>query len=351
MPKISIIVPVYNAESTLQRCCNSLINQTYSDIEIILIDDGSTDGSLLICEEMAERDHRISIIYQENGGVSVARNRGLDAVAGDYLMFIDSDDWIETDTVRTMLDLVNSSDSDVGIFSFINHYAANKRYVFAIEDKKYTVKEVILNYRSIQNSDAVLCSVCNKLYKTDLINDFRVRFSDGIPFGEDFIFNSKVFQNAKSIVTTSKAFYYYDCSVENSGVKKLYTNYDKFINLMDEALTRLCLAEQIERDCFTDFRDQFVGARWLYAFGVCVFSNIELERKSRVILRWAQAIPDEIQKGATLQNSDYRIIMNLIDQGCHEKKIQQLIRQIIQENDKRKRITKMKIAIKRVLHI
>ncbi|HJA50079.1 MAG TPA: glycosyltransferase, partial [Candidatus Fusicatenibacter intestinipullorum] len=92
--KISVIIPVYNVEKYLKRCLDSVINQTYKNLEIILIDDGSTDNSGKICDEYAQKDERIIVIHKENGGVSSARNKGLDICIGDYISFIDSDDWI-----------------------------------------------------------------------------------------------------------------------------------------------------------------------------------------------------------------------------------------------------------------
>ena len=100
---ISIIVPVYNAEKTLTRCVEALLGQTYSNIEILLIDDGSKDRSLDICREFARKDPRLKVIYKKNGGVSSARNAGLDTATGTYVMFCDSDDWVESDWCETLL--------------------------------------------------------------------------------------------------------------------------------------------------------------------------------------------------------------------------------------------------------
>ena len=97
MPKISIIVPVYKTETYLRQCIDSLINQTFQDIEIILVDDGSPDNSPAICDEYAAKDQRIKVIHKQNAGVSEARNSGIDAAKGDFLMFVDSDDWMEID--------------------------------------------------------------------------------------------------------------------------------------------------------------------------------------------------------------------------------------------------------------
>lgn len=113
MSKVSIIVPVYNVENYLSRCLNSLINQTLKDIEIICVNDGSTDGSSAILEEFAQKDSRIRIVNKENGGLSSARNEGLKYVTSDYVGFVDSDDWIEPDTYESALSAVQKTNADI----------------------------------------------------------------------------------------------------------------------------------------------------------------------------------------------------------------------------------------------
>ena len=116
--KISIIVPVYNAEKYLVECLNSLVEQTYKNIEIILIDDGSIDNSAKICDEYAKKDERIKVVHQKNSGVSVARNNGLDMHTGDYVMFVDSDDWIELNTCEILINNIISNDKDILIYNY-----------------------------------------------------------------------------------------------------------------------------------------------------------------------------------------------------------------------------------------
>ena len=106
MPKISVIIPVYDTEEFLSRCLDSVLCQTHRDLEVILIDDGSTDASGALCDEYAEKDTRIQVIHQENSGSSAARNTGLEAACGDYIGFVDSDDWLEPDMYAYLLDLL-----------------------------------------------------------------------------------------------------------------------------------------------------------------------------------------------------------------------------------------------------
>ena len=117
---ISVIVPVYNSEKYVNRCIDSILNQTYENLEVILIDDGSSDGSLKICESWAEKDNRIKILKQKNSGVSSARNLGIENASGDYVAFVDNDDWLRPEMYETMLSLAEKEKSDVTVCKFIN---------------------------------------------------------------------------------------------------------------------------------------------------------------------------------------------------------------------------------------
>lgn len=121
-PDISIIVPVYNVEKYLPQCLESLINQTYANIEIICVNDGSTDNSLEILDKYAKRDSRIIVINQKNSGVSVARNAALKIISGKYLMFVDGDDWIELNNCETAYNLIEKYNADVVMWSYIREY-------------------------------------------------------------------------------------------------------------------------------------------------------------------------------------------------------------------------------------
>ena len=118
-PLVSIIVPIYKVEPYLRRCLDSIVNQTYTNLEIILVDDGSPDGCPQICDEYAAKDKRIVVIHKENGGLSDARNAGLDICKGEYIFFIDSDDWIKTDTIEFLYKITQDKKSDIVIGDYI----------------------------------------------------------------------------------------------------------------------------------------------------------------------------------------------------------------------------------------
>lgn len=124
--KVSIIIPVYNAEKHISKCIESLTNQTYKEIQIILINDGSTDKSGQICEAYAEKDNRIIVIHKENGGVSSARNIGLENSTGYYIMFVDSDDWIEEDAIKRLMQVQNKYSYDLIMFGYYRENVINE---------------------------------------------------------------------------------------------------------------------------------------------------------------------------------------------------------------------------------
>ena len=170
--KISVIIPVYNVEAYLERCLNTVCGQSYKNLEIILVDDGSTDNCLQICEEFAERDDRIKVIHQSNQGVSAARNTGLDAATGDYIAFVDSDDYIHPEMYERLYSLLKKHDADMSAcFSrgcWDSNYAEPPRddIEISVYDKVGAIKTVFDPKYEINGTGVV---VTNKLYKKRFI--------------------------------------------------------------------------------------------------------------------------------------------------------------------------------------
>jgi len=202
--KISIIVPVYNAEKYLERCIKSLINQTYPNLEIILINDGSIDDSAKICDNYAKIDNRIIVIHKENEGVSKARNLGMKKATGDYITFIDSDDFIEINTYNEIFDELKK-DFDIIVFGYkviksrknCDKIVPIKREYFD-ENKEFLIDAYSNNYFSC---------VWNKLYSKKLCKS--VQFDEKLKFGEDFKFNLEITQQSQSIYSIDKTFHHY----------------------------------------------------------------------------------------------------------------------------------------------
>lgn len=188
---ISIIIPVYNRDYCLSRCLESVWQQTFTDWECILIDDGSTDRTLSVCRSYVEKDSRFRVYSQSNGGVSVARNRGLEYAYGDYVVFIDSDDWVEPDFLRL---LYESAKKGITPLCGMDVECIDGNYIdCSVQDILYRTDSNVANLFSGDLSRIFAGPVC-KLYDRSVIEAYRIRFPVGISWGEDLIFNCTYFQ-------------------------------------------------------------------------------------------------------------------------------------------------------------
>ncbi|WJE46143.1 glycosyltransferase [Peribacillus frigoritolerans] len=223
MPEISIIVPVYNTEKYLKKCLDSLINQTFEDIEIITINDGSTDNSIKILKEYEEKDDRIIVLDLENQGPSGARNSGLQFAKGEFVMFVDSDDWMDLTTCKKVYDEAKLKQADTVLFCYTSESSMGsiKKYLFSDKKRLFNEEEVYSELfcgvlgltsgklRKPEKLD-VLVSVWAKLYKTELIKQNSISFIDLklIP-SECQLFNLQYFQHSKKVVYLNECFYRY----------------------------------------------------------------------------------------------------------------------------------------------
>ena len=157
---VSVIVPVFNVEKFLEKCVSSITNQTYKNLEILLVDDGSTDNSGTICDNFSKNDNRLKVFHKKNGGLSDARNYGIERATGSYIMFIDSDDWIENDTIELLLDKTIEEKSDIVVFGISKDYDDGRRKI-----RIPTVSGTYNSEESIALLSSVMCfdgSACNK---------------------------------------------------------------------------------------------------------------------------------------------------------------------------------------------
>ena len=210
--KITVIVPVYNVENYLNKCLDSLINQTYKNLEIIVINDGSTDNSGEICQGYAQKDNRIVYIEKENGGQSEARNMGLDRMTGSYVTFVDSDDWVELDYVENLYKKITEYQADIAVGNYYSFNEAEGMYYFHIfgdscYEKVYDNVSIFENlYESQEMKSFALISVWGKLYKADLLK--HLRFDIG-KLGEDGYLNQKIYLLAEKTIYLNKGLYAY----------------------------------------------------------------------------------------------------------------------------------------------
>lgn len=202
--KVSVIVPIYNVEKYLGKCIESIIEQTYSNLEIILVDDGSPDNSGAICDEYAKKDKRIKVIHKSNGGVSAARNSGIDAATGEYICFVDGDDYVMNDYVEYLLKLTVENNTDISL--------TTEMFGNFQSEQVHNDKIQILN--SEETTIGILCykipiGVYCKIFKREFLNNNKIRFLTELFIGEGFNFNTTAFQHATNVAIGHRRIYYY----------------------------------------------------------------------------------------------------------------------------------------------
>lgn len=206
--QIGIIVPVYNVEKYLKRCIDSLINQSMTNIQIILIDDGSTDSSPKICDDYNEKDIRIRVLHKENGGLSSARNAGLDICNAEYVMFVDSDDYLERDACKILYSCLKGNKKiDLVASSYIEEKENNKVIIRHTNLGKEILSSKQFIVKSISKNEYYTMAVLY-LYKYSFLKENNLRFKEGI-FFEDHEFTPRVFLKARFIIYCDFPFYHY----------------------------------------------------------------------------------------------------------------------------------------------
>ena len=278
LPKISVIVPIYNCEKYLERCLNSLSAQNYPSLEIILVDDGSSDGSAELCKSYAERDSRFIYIYRENGGVSSARNLGIDKASGELLAFVDGDDEILPDMLTSLYEIMTKEGADVSIISLIVRING--------KDVPYSDSDEIVVYNAQDAIKEALRGVifgghlCNKLFKASLFENVRLR--EDLAICEDLVAVYEAFLKCNKIAfsDTHKYIYYTnDTSAINATFKESFLSYitatkylvDRVkaelpeivdyalcshINAYIDVLSKLYYAKRLSKDVFLSYRAQ-----------------------------------------------------------------------------------------------
>lgn len=207
---VSIIVPVYNSASYLSQCITSILNQSYPNLECILVNDGSTDSSLDICLKWARKDTRVQVIDQKNGGVSVARNQGIQTSRGDFFLFVDSDDTIDSNTVSYLINEQSVENVDIVIFGLVRHFrdGHTTKSSGTHTKRKLSFEDFIANFWD--NYEAELTnSPTNKLYKASIIKQYHIEFPLGMKIGEDLLFNLAYLEHVEEIFVTDQHFYHY----------------------------------------------------------------------------------------------------------------------------------------------
>ncbi|SCP96259.1 glycosyltransferase [Anaerobium acetethylicum] len=264
--RITIIIPVYNVESYLAECLDSAVGQSWKNTEILLVDDGSTDGSGAICDSYALKDARVRVLHKRNGGVSAARNDALDMATGRFVTFIDSDDWIDPDTCRAAYEAMEEHGADAVLWPYLREMGdkTKKRElfpedvrIFEGDEGKDSVRDNIqrrmigLVGEELLHPDSAdsLVSVCMKLYRTSIIRDNGLRFVDLKEIGssEDALFNLEYFGHVKKCVYINRYLYHYRrtnaASVTTKYRPQLYSQWDRLYDRMEDYIESNHLGE------------------------------------------------------------------------------------------------------------
>lgn len=258
MPTISVIVPVYNVEKYLRCCVDSILAQTFTDIEVLLVDDGSTDSSGAICDEYAEKDSRVRAFHKENGGVSSARNLGLDEANGKWIMFVDSDDKVSTVICERLLE--HAAEGCMPICAWYE-WRGNQEILFStcMDKGNYPIK---------QFSEIRAYGPWARLFEQKLIESVHLRFVDGFAFAEDAIFNYEYYSLISEFSIIGEPLYYYRILSGSLSHGKYIPHFEKIIRMT--YTKRLELAEKLKINDTSFYRSYYSN----YFYSLCVlFGN------------------------------------------------------------------------------
>lgn len=272
-PKISIIVPVYNVEKYLDRCINSLVRQTFKSYEILLIDDGSTDNSGDICDQFSEKYSNIRVFHLKNGGVSRARNFGIEKALGDYIMFCDSDDYVDKQWCEILYNyiiLYPNSWIGTGLYN-INHYDKFKKMILYDYEKKFNRIKKDKYYQIMQSGLSGFLVI--RIYERKKIINNKLKFKDSLTYGEDVIFNCEYLNISDDIVMINKPLYYYVKYDNTTLSSQYYPNKFTLIKNIYSARKKFISEE---------YKNQFYN-EYMYYFILALKDTFNKKNKSNIL--------------------------------------------------------------------
>lgn len=319
MVKISIIIPVYNVENYIERCIDSVLNQTISDFEVIIINDGSTDKSGQICDEYMKKDKRIKVYHIENSGASRARNIGIKKSNGKYIAFIDSDDYIKENMYENLVNIADKENLDVVI---CNYNTVDKIGNIIGEPRHSIPCDVVLQKKGIYNhilkeyyggNIVGVYSLWNKLFNREIIINNNILINEELYMGEDLWFNFDVYLNANKIKAIEDVYYYYELENPNSIMKMnkpdlvdswIYT-LEKLLNINDELFN-------FDID-YNKFYRQFITNVSYYIIKVLNSNDYTKKQKSEIINK---ILNNQFYKNSVKYDKYVNKKVKLLNIGC-----------------------------------
>lgn len=280
---ITIVVPVYNVENYIERCVNSLVNQTFSDFDIVLVDDGSKDKSGDLCDMFEKQYNNITVIHKENGGLASARNAGLEACTGEYVMFIDSDDWIETNALESLVDTIKRYKRP-DVIKYGYKKICNGEILFEcvpeLSEKLYSQKEILeeivpmtIGKKDVLNGkDTFIPMAWSSLYRTNIIKDNEIQFvSEREILNEDYLFALQVALVIKSLYVLKKTIYYYDLREGSYSNRYRQSVYERKLKLK-EAYENVLYHKNV-----LDKYQMEMSRFWIYSIYCCIANECAVD--------------------------------------------------------------------------
>jgi len=283
MPYFSLILPIYNVAPYLGRCIDSILNQIFSDYEIILVDDGSTDESLSICRRYAGQYSKIIVLHKANGGLSSARNFGLNKASGKYIFWIDPDDWIEPDSLRILYEATVEKSPNIVKFNFTRkpeNCSVKTVIPYDLYSKERIRKEIFPV--ALEKTGLINFSVWSHVYRKDFLDCNKIIFVSEKEIGsEDYLFNWQAYLLADSILVIDECLYNYDLrdgSLSQKYRENLITQYHKLHNMLRNFLE--------QNDLFNTYRESYAVSYVNKALGICMKNECFTITRRTLLQRW-----------------------------------------------------------------
>lgn len=279
METISIVVPVYNAKKTINRCIDSLIHQTYEKLEIILVDDGSTDGSGAICDEYVKQDQRIIVVHKQNAGVSAARNTGIQKATGSYLQFVDSDDYLEQNACEILVNAMEENKSQMVICGCVEHRGETKKKIMPNLEGNIKLQDIGKRFGELYISN-LLNIPWNKLFLREKIEK---NFDINISLGEDLLFNIEYMKKVNDITFLNEILYHYIIE-QNSLSRSLRENYIELSLFLHKQIIDFC-EKKIVGEYGKERIDAYFMISFLRGIGIMINAEDKSEQEKKIILK------------------------------------------------------------------
>lgn len=303
--KVSVIVPIYNVEQYLDRCVVSIVNQSYKNLEIILVNDGSPDGCGAMCDLWASKDERIIVIHKENGGVSTARNAGLDVCSGEYITFADPDDYLHLEMIETLL-RKKHPDADIVICNYIQLKDGKENYRSTGKDMLLTSEEFYNHYWEYSDTSILNCP-WNKLYVAKLFMEYKLRYEPRYITAQDLALNVEYYEMCKNLQIIYDYLYYYSDNVDSVTNTYKELRFDILLEIYQKRISSV----RMKKTRLVDVENNLERKSMIYLYAFCIESlakgGKELKKKDKTRIIQYYASKKEIKEALSLYRCKVKV--------------------------------------------